>query len=60
MTKQRIQLNIKVHQGWKIINYSDDRIFFDKKTEKLGLISKVYYKNLTPSERTTVHNKKLE
>ena len=33
---------------------------FDKKTEKLGLISKVYYENLTPNERTTVLSKKLE
>jgi len=45
----------------KTIVFSGDGNFgFDKKTEKLGLISKVYYENLTPSERTTVLNKKLK
>ncbi len=45
----------------KEIVFSEDGNFgFDGKTEKLSLISKVYYENLTPNERTTVLNKKLE
>ena len=45
----------------KIIVFSDSGNFgFDKKTEKLVLISKVYYENLTRSEKTIVLNQKLE
>ena len=45
----------------KEIIFSEDGNFgFDGKTEKLGLISKVYYENLNQNKRTTVLNKKLE
>lgn len=45
----------------KEIVFSEDGNFgFDGKTEKLGLISKVYYENLNQNERATVLNKKLE
>lgn len=44
----------------EIVFSEDGNLGFDRKTEKLGLISKVYYENLTPNERATVLNKKLE